>query len=541
MPGTSPTGRSADRTGSAPSHTLLPIVRVNAGQGSDDGTCARFLQAKTHVDEKVKRPRRRKERQSDFLIKAVFGVLDRIEGKERPWSDDLSALATQQGTFGPAEIAWITNAVTLFPDLVGEGLHPLPGYWVKSGASSSDFRELYSWGRGYTDDSGSLRVLVLPVLSTASARLPARSKVAIAAFTAAFGTLSSWPSPWSERFQPAENPGSSHTRVSIRQVGLLDGSMAELFGGTPDEAKALYEDVGRAVAVQVTAGGPASPGRDCASCRLLDSCDAVPRSSGVLGVSAPDAPLRQVSATTLRYHAACPRQARLSSIHLSSDAQEPAAIEVGRVVDDVLNRAHGTGDPAACTADQLTRLLDAMPTAPAIADRAVRLLGHHAEICQRVGNCDITDVQVQATVVAFDPAASSVVVARPDLLYREDGDLVWRETTTSLSSPSGKKHLLNTRKRLQLAVAVLLCHAGALGEPVIRLEVEYLTDRGPDLRYLDVTEPRLVAEARAVVGPVAQNWRQDETFAPVPGPACESCSYTRWCPDAAVNERTDHA
>jgi hypothetical protein len=63
------------------------------------------------------------------------------------------------------------------------------------------------------------------------------SKVAIAAFTTAFGALSSWPSTWSEQFGPAAGPGASPTRVSVRQVGLLDGSMVELFGGTPDEAK----------------------------------------------------------------------------------------------------------------------------------------------------------------------------------------------------------------------------------------------------------------------------------------------------------------
>ncbi|WP_285104082.1 PD-(D/E)XK nuclease family protein [Promicromonospora sp. MEB111] len=515
---------------------------MNAGHGSDDGTCARFLQAKTRVNEKVgQRPRRRKERQSSSLIPAVFGVLDQIEGKERPWPGDLPALAAGQGTFGPAEIAWITNAVTTYPDLVAEGLHPLSGHWVKSGTSPADLRELYAWGRGYTDSTGSLRVLVLPVMSTVSARPPARSKVAIAAFTTAFGTLSSWPSPWSERFRPIDSPGPSPTRVSIRQVGLLDGSMVELFDGTPDKARALYQEAGRPVAVQVATGGPASPGRDCVSCKSLDSCDGVPRSSGIVGVSAPGAPLRQVSGTTLRYHVACPRQARLSAIHLSSDAQESAPIEVGRVVDDVLNRAHGTGDPAACTADQLVTSLQATPTAPAIADRALKLLGHHAEICPRASGCEITEVQVQATVVAFDPAASSVVVARPDLLYREDGDLVWRETATSLFPPSGKKHLFDTHKRLQLALAVLLCHAGALGEPVARLEVEYLTDRGPDLRYLDVTDPLLLAQAHAVVGPVAQNWRHDEAFAPAPGPACGSCAYTRWCPDAAANERTEHA
>jgi hypothetical protein len=131
--------------------------------GSDDGTCARFLQAKTHVTERIERPRRRKERQSDFLLKAVFGVLDQVEGKERPWSDDLRTLATRQGTFGPAEIAWITNAVEAFPDLVAEGLRQVSGYWVRSGASASEFRELYSWGRGYVGDGGRQRVLVLPV------------------------------------------------------------------------------------------------------------------------------------------------------------------------------------------------------------------------------------------------------------------------------------------------------------------------------------------------------------------------------------------
>lgn len=528
------------RSGPA-NHTPLPIVRVSAAMGSDDSTCAQYLHAKAHVTERVQRPRRRYERLDDFLPKTVFSMLDQLEGRQLPAHAELADIAARQGTFGPAEIAWIVDAVAAYPDLAADGLTPAPGNWVVSGASDSELRELYAWGRAYVGAGGRHRVMVLPVLSTATLRTPPPSKVAIAAYTTAFGSLSSWPSPWSDRFRPTHEASIEPSRVSIHQVGLLDGSMVELFSGTPQQARALYDEFGRAVAASAAAGGPAEPGQDCASCKLLDACEAVPRCAGLLGAHDPDAPLRQVSATTLRYHAACPRQARLSSVHLPSNAIESEAIQVGRVVDDVLNRAHNTPGATACTTAGHAKLLDADALDPAVAQRSATLLGHHAEICPRHSACDISDVQVQGSVVAFDPDASSVVIARPDLLYREDGDLVWRETTTSRYPPRSDKHLFDTGKRIQLALAVLLCHAKALGEPVARLEVEYLTDGGADVRYIDISDASLVAQARAVVEPVAQRWRCDENFAATPGAACASCAFTRWCPDAAPTERTDHA
>src|SRR5690606_6048690 len=85
--------------------------------------------------------------------------------------------------------------------------------------------------------------------------------------------------------------------VQVITVGLADGSIREVFNGAPQEAKARYEDLGRPAVAAILDDGPTLPGRDCIDCRLLDECGAVPRIHGLMGVDAPAAPLRSISAT----------------------------------------------------------------------------------------------------------------------------------------------------------------------------------------------------------------------------------------------------
>lgn len=515
------------RTVSAP----LPIVRVGAGVGSDDASCARHEQLKARVTDRIDRPRRAREGRADFLLRPVLAALDEIEVQGRSKPDVLHRLTKFRDQFDEPEIRWIRNAVANYPDLPADGLVPEPGVWVRRGTADGELRELYSWGRGYVTPDRKQRVFVFLAFAGASGRPVAPAKIAIAAFTTAFGTACAWPREWSAPFQPTNTPDVAPDRVRVCQVGLLDGSMKTLFEGTPERARAAYERSGRAAAESVITESVATPGRPCGGCKAVDTCSAIHQAPGLLGITMPSTPLRKVSATTLRYHEACPRQARLWSLHLSSDVQEGDRIQVGRVVDGLLDDAHRGDDLPRCTGaltdEYLPKTLDADGRV-----RATKLVTYHAAVCPWNSGSDVTDARVQHEVVAFDPAASAVVSARPDLLYREDGDLVWRETTTSKAPPAADKHLLGTHKRIQIALAVLLCHAGALGESVARIELEYLTDVGPDLRYLDPSDPHTVTAARAVVEPVARRWRQDQSFQPLPGSACRTCSYVQWCPDA---------
>lgn len=517
----------------------LPIVRVGAGTGADDTSCSRFERIKARVTDRIDRPRREREGLEDFLLRPVLAALDEIELQGRSRADVLDGLVRLQGRFDEPEIGWIRNAVANYPDFRDEGLVPEPGVWVRQGRAGDELRELYSWGRGYVSADRRQRVFVLLAFATATGRPAPPSKVAIAALTTAFGTASTWPAPreWPRPFRPTGVPEVRPDLVSVRQVGLLDGSIKERFEGTPDEAQLRYDRDGRAAAESVLGEAFATPGRNCDSCKIVDTCEAIHRAPGVLGINAPSAPLRKVSATTLRYHEACPRQARLHALHLSNDVQESTRIQVGRAVDGLLDAAHGTDVSGPCPSEIPADALAQDGLGPDDKVRARTLLSHHAAVCPLNTGAEISHLQVQPEVVMFDAEASVVLNAKPDLLYREDGDLVWRETTTSRSAPSGRKHPFETRKGLQLALAVLLCHGGALGEPVARIEVEYLTDRGPDLRSLDPSDPATVAAARAVVEPVAQRWREDQTFRPTPGAAvCRSCSYRQWCPEADRSE-----
>lgn len=533
-----PVNAGSPGAGGARSRRNLPVVRVGASIGTGEEVCAQRLQAKARVTDRINRPRRAKERLDDFLLKPVFAALDEVElrGMQRSSAVDAATVGTRLDT---PELAWIRNAVERFPDFASEGLLPIDGHWVVAGQAGDEVRELYTWGRGYTTHDRRRRVMVLPSFGPVNGRRAEAEKVAIAAFTTAYGVRSGWPDGWWTPFRRSSEKPVVPDRVTVCQVGLLDGSLLELFDGSPEEARTAYDAIGRPAAERARLGGPAVPGRDCSDCALLDKCGSTWRATGLLGVNSPRAPLRRVSATSLRYHVACPRQARLQSIHLSHDIRESPSVTVGRAVDEALNRAHKAGLSEGCSAIALAHELGSVTTlTPDEKSRATALLRQHVDLCPWNSGCKPVGARPQASAVAFDPLASAVVLATPDLVYRDDGELVWRETTTSHSPPSSRRHMFDTRKGVQLALAALLCDAGALGEPVARIEVEYLTDRGADMRYLDPSDPAVIGRARSVIEPLASAWRCDDDFAPTPGAACGSCSFTQWCSVAIEPERT---
>jgi hypothetical protein len=54
------------------------------------------------------------------------------------------------------------------------------------------------------------------------------------------------------------------------------------------------------------------------------------------------------------------------------------------------------------------------------------MLAHHAEVCPFLEAPEIDSVRVEPRLTFFDLKARAIVLAEPDVVYREAGQWVWR-------------------------------------------------------------------------------------------------------------------
>jgi CRISPR/Cas system-associated exonuclease Cas4 (RecB family) len=357
--------------------------------------------------------------------------------------------------------------------------------------------------------------------------------MAIAAYSTAFGTPAPWPDWWSQPFQLR----GGHVvveRVRLVEVGLVDGSRAVLFDGTPAQVETFFAEYGRERIAKIAVGGPPTPGMSCASCKQLTTCEKPQRSLGLLGVDAGRAPLRTVSISDLRYYRSCPAQAHLRSLNLPRSYRESEEAELGRAVHGWLEDVHRDGIRTVCGITDMPRYDEQLGERWRLTGRtahlAVRMLVHHPEVCAFQDPDSITDVRTESRLVFHDTAANAIVIARPDMLYLQDGSWVWREVKTTQKPRWFHQDLLDEFP--QLALAVVLLSEGTLGgDPArSRIELEVLRPDGSDIPMIDPTDPERVAKARSVLQQLAQPWRDDEAFEARPGRDCRWCPVSRWCP-----------
>ena len=421
-------------------------------------------------------------------------------------------------------------------------LRPVRHRWVAKRCSGSLTWEQFLWGRCYESPDGTFREFRFLSLDTAHRPEQMTAEVAIAAHTAAIGAPTPWPAPreWKRPLEPSGPPPAPGQirRVRIVEIGLSDGSHAVLFDGDPDAAKAAYDRQARGLLTQAVAGGPPVPGASCADCKALAFCPEPVHVPGLLGIAAAPAPLRTLSASDLRYHDRCPTQYHLRSINLPKAYEYSAANERGQAVHAWLERTHRAA-VAPCTAmdtprDQESWTAGGWTVTGEQARMGVRMRAYHADVCPFRHR--ITNVQPEPTLTFFDAHANTVILAKPDLLYSEEGSPVWRETKTRQANPVRHQDIM--RRFPQLALAVLLLHRGALkgdrASSRVELEVLY-PDRIPDLYYLDPSDPDDVEEARKVLYALVRSWHADTTYPARPDKViCRSCPVSRWCPDAAL-------
>jgi hypothetical protein len=160
-----------------------------------------------------------------------------------------------------------------------------------------------------------------------------------------------------------------------------------------------------------------------------------------------------------------------------------------------------------------------------------RMLAHHVDVCPLESPGPITEVLVEPTLAFYDTAANVVVLATPDLLYREADSWIWHETKTTEKDRWYHDDMLEEFP--QLALAVLILARGLLGgDPTgSRVELETLRPSIADPELEDPTNPARVAKAQEVIRRMARSWREDQYFPARPGNACRTCPVSRWCPE----------
>ncbi|MHC0429186.1 PD-(D/E)XK nuclease family protein [Streptomyces sp. O3] len=138
-------------------------------------------------------------------------------------------------------------------------------------------------------------------------------------------------------------------------------------------------------------------------------------------------------------------------------------------------------------------------------------------------------MRTEPRVVRHDTAADVVVIAEPDLLYRDADSWVWRETKTSATDRRSLRPLLELYP--QLALAVVLIARGDLGgaPSCARVELEVLRPGGADLEIIDPFAPANRTAAEGVLRAMVADWHGDDHYPAVPGRSCERCEVARWC------------
>jgi hypothetical protein len=134
----------------------------------------------------------------------------------------------------------------------------------------------------------------------------------------------------------------------------------------------------------------------------------------------------------------------------------------------------------------------------------------------------------------YDTTANVVIVAKPDMIYRDQGAVVWRETKTTQRDDRFHDDPLDAYP--QLALATVLLGEGTLGGDLngARVELETLKPGTSNIEYIEpFHEPDRVAKARQVLHDLAEPWRSDEVFTARPtARVCGTCPVSTWCSSA---------
>ncbi|HEU5026852.1 MAG TPA: PD-(D/E)XK nuclease family protein [Spirillospora sp.] len=494
--------------------------------------------------------RRRYSPWVDFPLGLVKEALDEVEFQGAGVRDAVQrVVARSRSTVHPGAATWVSHACDAYlragewidAELEPEGiaLRPEPLPRIVQHRSAAELRMLTAWGRWYESEDGRVREFRRLRIGRAGER-GAPSNDALAFVTAsgrrARGNV------YRDVPVPVVADAREPERVRVVEVVLSgDAPPRVVVDAAPDDIRRSYRERARGIVADVVFADAKRPGADCADCKTLRSCDAIPSAPGLLGVQAKGTHRRAWSVTTGRQYLVCPAQAHLRELRLPMASwSDGEAARRGRAVHRWLEAAHGRPGARACDHTDLPEpdapdlgVAGKIMTAEEYAEARPYLLAHLA-VCPLGGAEPLSGVMPEPSVAAYDPAADVVVIAAPDLVRTVGGRLVYREQkTTDGPLPGGDAERLFARFP-QLALAVRLIAHGVLGgDGTGVVELETMTRTGAEVRAFEVSEPEVQDAARQVIVRMTRRWRTDVEFRANPGHWCRGCPVAQWCPDRA--------
>ncbi|WP_328671973.1 PD-(D/E)XK nuclease family protein [Streptomyces sp. NBC_00328] len=497
----------------------------------------------------------------EFGFGPLFTALDLVEHDGWPVERVREELRNTRGPFRgqgapvhPAHLAWTAHALDRYLTArateqnaaASAGLPPTkpvkqPWTWRTRRTDVPDARgvrqyEHTLWGRMYASVDGTVRDLWLPSLGRAKTVRP-EAELAAVAQVMAYGA----PTPRRRARDLPPTAATDDTRlpglVRVFDIGCADGSVEPLLAAEPAEARQRFTDHAVPAFLSAAAGTSTQPGESCVDCKAIASCTDLKRTPQLWGGRHPALvrKRRSISVWDLRLHAKCPAQYHLvRHLHLNDLSAENQGARRGRAVDAWLDARHGERPARGCR-DRETPDPAAMHSRSGLDDVSAReaaaMLSEHRLLCPLNGLDTGEQVLVQHRVTAYVPELDVVVLAVPDLVYTHRGRWIWRETKTSARPLWERESLLRTFP--QLALGVLLFHAGALGTDPRRswVELEHLREGHGESRLERVDPGRAenVDEARAVIAELAQPLLDDTTYEPRTGRHCHGCQARTWC------------
>lgn len=474
------------------------------------------------------RPRHH-EKLEHFTLGPLMTVLDQVERGLKPEESALTSMERNTRVHDGLK-EWTARAAQDYLEVFSsppEDVPPLrlvPQRWTYEREISATKYRIGAWGRCYQSaDGGTREIRMISMRSRSTARSTA--EVAIAAFVLAHADSHAVRSPV--------------RRVRVVSYNAEDRQARTLFDGTPDEATSMYEEHGKTTLTEVVNGQEYRPGPACAKCHFAANCPALSRAPGLLGVDGGGRPRRQWSVTSGRAYRECPARAHLRELQLPTNDQieKSAATQRGRALHALLAEQHATGLPCSpLLGDDWTG--DGYDLSPDDIRLGRLLIRHHSEVCPFQHSLVDRNARVEPRLTWDDETANTLVLAEPDLLYRDHDSWVWREVKTT-GSDRGAADLF--AQYPQAALAVLVLARGELGGSTTRsrVELEILRPSGADLQVIDPYTPSVRRNAEAVVRDLVLRWRTDDEFLPRPGDRCARCEVSDWCRASSNKEQTN--
>ncbi|MET8840370.1 PD-(D/E)XK nuclease family protein [Streptomyces rubiginosohelvolus] len=470
------------------------------------------------------RPLRSAPRGSEALEQFALGPFMTVLGRDSPVRSADDEDSRSHAPLHDGLRQWTAHAVKMYreaftPDSA-ENLVQAVAPWVyRHRLPTPDHRDareyrITAWGHCLCSTDGTRRELRLPVNRLGVVE-PHMGYVATAALVLAEGI-----------------PGPPPEHVRVVEFALLDGSVRTLFDGTRAEAVELYRTHGTKALTALLDSREYRPGFACGGCAYLSVCPALRKEPGLLGVTAAGRPRRTWSVTNGRNYRACPARDHMRRLGLpaADEVERDPSAERGRAIHAYLAERHGHGSLRACTVDVPVHWApDCFDLSDEERELGTLLLRRHAAVCPLRCVRERSGIRAEPRVVRHDTTANTVVIAAPDLLYRDGGSWVWRETKTSKSDYRKGGALLELYP--QLALAVPLLARGTLGgsSTRARIELEILRPGGADLEIIDPFCPAVVSAAEKALSALVSAWHQDDHYLAAPGRSCGRCEVARWC------------